>query len=86
MTVFKRTQNWIGALARRAGMAPVVRLHRDERGGMLEYAFVVGFIVMMFILPVWPVGGGRASIFGMLWHVLTDYFGMIAFFVTWPFM
>ncbi len=49
------------------------RLHRDERGGMLDYAMVFTFIVVPILF-----------LFDKLFDVLSDYFGMIAFFVTWP--
>lgn len=76
MTVFKRARQWVGGLARRAGAAPVVRFHRDQRGAaMLEYALVFGVIALML-----------TALFYRMFHVLTDYFGMIAFFVTWPFI
>ena len=59
-----------GRLAR----APV-RLHRDQRGAMLDYVLVLGVIcVPLFIL------------FDKLFEILSDYFGMIAFYVSWPFL
>ena len=75
MTVLKKTRCWLGALVRRAGVALVVRFHRDERGGMLEYAMVFTAIAVFLL-----------ALFYKLFDVLTDYFGMIAFFVTWPFI
>ena len=52
-----------------------VRLHRDQRGAMLDYVLVLGVIcVPLFIL------------FDKLFEVLSDYFGMIAFYVSWPFL
>ena len=75
MTVFKTARRWVGALAARAGVAVALRLHRDERGGLLEYAFTFGFIAVFII-----------ALFYKIFHVLTDYFGLFAFFVTWPFI
>jgi len=68
MGIFGRNRR--GHLAR----APV-RLHRDQRGAMLDYVLVLGVIcVPLFIL------------FDKLFEVLSDYFGMIAFYVSWPFL
>ena len=55
---------------RRSGLA---RFHRDERGGMLEYAMVFAFVAIPIVL-----------LFDKLFDVLSDYFGMMAFFVSWP--
>jgi len=53
----------------------VVRFHRDERGAMLDYVLVLGvFVPLMFF------------VFIKLFEVLSDYFGMIAFYVSWPFL
>jgi len=52
-----------------------VRLHRDEQGGMLEYAMVLGFISIPLI-----------AMFDQIFQILSDYFAMIAFYVTWPFL
>jgi len=52
----------------------LVRLHRDERGaGLLEYAMVFAFVAVPIVF-----------LFDRLFDVLSDYFGMMAFFVTWP--
>lgn len=59
-------------LARRTGLA---RLHADEQGGMLEYVMVMAAVAI-------PLMG----LFEALFAVLSDYFGMIAFFVSWPFL
>jgi Flp pilus assembly pilin Flp len=55
--------------------ARVRRFHRDERGGMLEYALVFAFVAvpMIFLMEY-------------LLEVLSDYFGLIAYYVTWPFL
>ncbi|MBL7139653.1 MAG: hypothetical protein ISS74_01955 [Planctomycetes bacterium] len=50
-------------------------LHRDEEGGLLEYGMVFAFIALPLIF-----------LFDKLFDVLSDYFGMMAFFVTWPFI
>jgi hypothetical protein len=60
--------------------------HRDEQGGVLEYAMIFGLFAITLILPVWPIDGQYRSIPGMLLEVLGDYFSMIAFFVSWPFL
>ena len=60
---------------RRIGRA-LARLHRDQRGaGMLEYGLVFAAVAV-------PV----MALFAKLFDVLSDYFGMIAFFVSWPFI
>ncbi len=73
----RRSLDGGGGGRRRAGRAAgsLVRLHRDECGNMVEYAMVFAFIAlpMMFL-------------FERLFKILCDYFGMIAFFVTWPFI
>jgi len=63
----------ISRLVRTAGLA---RFHRDERGaGMLEYGLVFAAVAV-------PV----LALFTKLFEVLSDYFAMIAFFVSWPFI
>jgi hypothetical protein len=62
------------------------RLHRDETGGMLDYMMVFAFFAIMLFAPLWPVDGQMVSIPGMLWDILSDYFSMIAFYVSWPFL
>ena len=53
----------------------VVRFHRDQRGAMLHYVLVLAvFVPLMFF------------VFVKLFQVLSDYFGMIAFYVSWPFL
>ena len=49
--------------------------HRDEEGGLLEYGMVFAFIALPLIF-----------LFDKLFDILSDYFGMMAFFVTWPFI
>ena len=49
--------------------------HRDEEGGLLEYGMVFAFIALPLIF-----------LFDKMFDILSDYFGMIAFFVTWPFI
>jgi Flp pilus assembly pilin Flp len=62
-----------GCFAGRA--AALVRLHRDQRGGMLDYAMVFAFVAipMTFLVEY-------------LFEALSDYFGLIAYYVTWPFL
>jgi Flp pilus assembly pilin Flp len=66
-----------GFVPRSALRVPSVlsRFHRDERGGMLEYALVFAFVAvpMIFLMEY-------------LLEVLSDYFGLIAYYVTWPFL
>jgi len=53
----------------------VARFHRDQRGGMLDYVLVLGVFVPLAVFMIVK-----------LFEVLSDYFGMIAFYVTWPFL
>ena len=53
----------------------VARFHRDERGAMLDYVLVLGVFVPLAVFVIVK-----------LFEVLSDYFGMIAFYVTWPFL
>lgn len=53
----------------------VLRLHRDQRGAMLDYVLVLGVFVPLAVFVI-----------AKLFEVLSDYFGMIAFYVTWPFL
>jgi Flp pilus assembly pilin Flp len=64
-----------GGLGRMPGGRLLARLHRDEQGGMLEYAMVLGFISIPLI-----------AMFDQIFQILSDYFAMIAFYVTWPFL
>ena len=51
-------------------------LHRDERGyTMLDYVMVFAFIAVPLMF-----------LFDKLFEVLSDYFGMVAYYVTWPFL
>jgi len=50
-------------------------VHRDERGGMADYAMVLGVAIPIAVFVVLK-----------LFDVLADYFGMIAFFASWPFI
>ena len=56
-------------------LGPVVRLHRDDRGGALEYALVLA----VFALPAYAVAK-------VLVKMLSDYYSMISFYVGWPFL
>jgi len=49
--------------------------HRDEEGGLLEYGMVFAFIALPLVF-----------LFDKMFDILSDYFGMMAFFVTWPFI
>jgi Flp pilus assembly pilin Flp len=70
MTGFK---THIIGIGRRLGLG---RFHRDERGaGMFEYALVFAAVAVPIM-----------ALFVKLFDVLADYFGMIAFFVSWPFI
>jgi len=63
-------------MIRIACRSALARFHRDERGAaMLEYGLVLAAVAV-------PILG----LFVKLFEVLSDYFGMIAFFVSWPFI
>ncbi len=51
------------------------RFHRDQRGVMLDYVLVLAVFVPLAVFVI-----------AKLFEVLSDYFGMIAFYVTWPFL
>ena len=54
----------------------LVRLHRNERGyTMLDYAMVFSFISVPLVLVFWK-----------MFSIISEYFSMIAFYVTWPFL
>ena len=53
----------------------VARFHRDQDGAMLDYVLVLGVFVPLAVFVI-----------AKLFEVLSDYFGMIAFYVTWPFL
>ena len=56
--------------------AAMARLYRDERGyTMLDYVMVFAFIAVPLMF-----------LFEKLFEVLSDYFGMVAYYVTWPFL
>ena len=68
----------LSLLGRRTGRvaAAAARLHRDERGyTMLDYVMVFAFIAVPLMF-----------LFDKLFEVLSDYFGMVAYYVTWPFL
>ena len=52
-----------------------LRFHRDQCGAMLDYVLVLGVFVPLAVFVI-----------AKLFEVLSDYFGMIAFYVTWPFL
>lgn len=64
-----------GWLRQQPAVAVLARLHRDERGDLLEYVLVFAFIVVPLML-----------LFEPLFQVLSDYFSMIAFYASWPFL
>jgi len=59
----------------RGRFAALRRLHRDERGDLFDYALVFAFIAIPLLLLV-----------ERLFTILSDYFAMIAYYVTWPFI
>jgi hypothetical protein len=67
---WRRLQAWLGHAP-----SPLARLHRDQRGGMLDYAMVFAFVAvpLVFLLEY-------------MLEVLSDYFGLLAYYVTWPFL
>ncbi len=66
-----------GALrgARHGRLRRAAGFHRDESGGAIDYVLVLG----VFCVPI-------IVVLLLLADVLADYFGMIAFYVSWPFM
>ena len=60
---------------KRRGQGAVVRFHRDQQGAILDYVLVLGVFVPLIFF-----------VFTKLFEVLSDYFGMIAFYVSWPFL
>lgn len=64
----------LAAISRKL-IGPAVRLHRDERGGALEYLLVIA----VFALPAYAVAK-------TLVKILSDYYSMISFYVGWPFL
>jgi Flp pilus assembly pilin Flp len=59
----------------RPGGGRLARLHRDERGGMLDYVMIIAAIAIPVI-----------ALYGRMFQIISDYFGMIAFYVSWPFI
>ena len=51
------------------------RFHRDQRGGALDYVMVLAFVGIPLIM-----------LMDKLFQILSDYFAMIAYYVTWPFL
>ena len=51
------------------------RFHRDQQGALLDYAMVFAFVAVPMIFLIQK-----------LFEVLSDYFAMIAYYVTWPFL
>jgi len=68
-------QKSVGVRLARRALAPAGRFHRSERGAMLDYVLVLGVFVPLAVFVIVK-----------LFEVLSDYFGMIAFYVTWPFL
>jgi hypothetical protein len=67
---WRRLAAWLAG-----GRNPLARLHRDERGSMVGYALTIAAIVIpLFVLLEYML------------EVLSDYFGLIAYYVTWPFL
>ncbi len=60
---------------KRSGGGAWMRFHRDQRGAMLDYVLVLAVFVPLAVFVI-----------AKLFEVLSDYFGMIAFYVTWPFL
>ena len=63
------------ALPLSVGHSALTRFHRDQEGGLLEYALVFAFVVVPLIF-----------LLEYMLEVLSDYFGLIAYYVTWPFL
>ena len=62
-----------GHWARLAGR--LGRFHADQEGAMLDYVMVLAVLIPMVIF-----------LFVKMFQVLADYFGMIAFYASWPFL
>ncbi len=52
-----------------------LRLHRDERGGMMDYLLVLAAVGIPLIV-----------LSGAMMKILTNYYAMLAFHVGWPFL
>ena len=52
-----------------------VRLHRDERGGMMDYLLILAAVGVPLIV-----------LSGTMMRILTNYYAMLAFHVGWPFL
>jgi len=65
----------LAARVSRRVAARIVRFHRDERGGTLEYVLVL----VAFGLPM-------VALSATLTKILTDVYAMISFYVGWPFL
>jgi len=57
------------------GLRLHARLHADQRGAALDYVLVLGVIAVCVM-----------ALFDRLFMILMDYFGMIAYYVSWPFL
>ena len=57
------------------GREAIRRFHRDRRGGALDYVMVLAFVGIPLIM-----------LMDKLFQILSDYFAMIAYYVTWPFL
>jgi Flp pilus assembly pilin Flp len=52
------------------------RFHRDQRGWtMLDYAMVFAFVAIPLVL-----------LFDKMFQIISMYFAMIAYYITWPFL
>ena len=57
------------------GRGPLARLHRDERGSLVDYAMIIAAVVIPFFI-----------VLEYCLEILSDYFGLMAYYVTWPFL
>ena len=55
--------------------AAVVRFHRDEQGGMMDYLLILAAVGIPLIV-----------LSGTMMKILTNYYAMLAFHVGWPFL
>lgn len=56
-------------------MRRLCRFHRDQKGATIDYVLILGVFCVPIIVLLFK-----------LFEVLADYFGMIAFYVSWPFL
>jgi hypothetical protein len=61
-----------------------LRLHHDERGGMMDYLLVLAAVGIPLILLSGFVP--QVAFKGTMMQILTNYYASLAFNVGWPFL